>query len=38
MPPTIEIKGTRDGILIAVDPGDWTQIRVALFKQIDDGQ
>ena len=36
MPPTIEIKGTRDGILIAVDPGDWTQIRVALFKQIDE--
>ncbi|MBE9524192.1 MAG: septum site-determining protein MinC [Chloroflexi bacterium] len=36
MPPIIEIKGTRDGILIIVEPGDWTEIRVALFTHIDE--
>ena len=36
MPPIIEIKGTRDGIIIAVEPGDWTEIRVALFSHIDE--
>jgi septum site-determining protein MinC len=36
MLPTIEIKGTRNGIIIAVEPGNWSEIRIAMFAHIDD--
>ncbi|MEN8171664.1 MAG: septum site-determining protein MinC [Chloroflexota bacterium] len=35
MHPNIKIKGTRDGISIAVEPGDWSEIRNALLEHID---
>jgi len=36
MPPNIKIKGTRDGISITVEPGDWPEIRNALLAHIDE--
>lgn len=34
MPPQIEIKGIHDGLLITARDGDWSQVRQALFDQI----
>lgn len=36
MPAIIKIKGTRDGISIATEPGDWSEIRTALLEHIDE--
>jgi septum site-determining protein MinC len=38
MPPTIEIKGIHDGLLVTVSDGEWPEIQKALFDQIQEQQ
>jgi len=35
MQPKVEIKGVRDGLLVTLGEGEWDQLQLALFKQLD---